>query len=621
MSATAAARLSIGMSYRIAKPGQGIRLETSAIGMNNNLGLDDVAVRKRLRRLTSRTLYALPPRWQMYVKAIKRFTLRQHDWARSTQELRLLEHDYLTETVAQNNHLPNRKRIAIYSLHHFSPVEYGLSMALHLRGHDVQGILCDGLLPLCEMNLGPNIRPPCEACIMNLSRYEDAFGFHYDRLKNFLSDKDQERAEQLVAETADDALSKLEVNGVPVGRFARREIQRYYRGFIFDPPRDPAFRKWLVSAVLLTWLSERWLDAVKPDIVGVCSGRTLPTACLFEVARQRGIHVVTWDGVATRPDGLMFSHNHAATEVPLDDAWKETANEPLSAQQIDELDAFLSEWARSRNTPFPYNLNPLEDQTLIRSELGLRSGVPLIAAFTNTSWDIAVIDRDVGFESMFDWIFSLVEYAINHPEIDLVVRAHPAEKNVPIDLRSRTPVGPEIRKRFQPLPSNVKIIEGDNPISSYSLAKMAQVNMVYASRFGLEIALRGMRPWIAGDVTYRGKGFSLDLTSKKHMFSLLDTYTFDNQLSEAEIKSAQRFAYLWFFRYEVRLPLLHPPNKRFMLSTFRDLGPGGNPIIDNLCDAFVSGRPFIDMGAPNPTPELTPRVPYDPRSTIAEWTA
>lgn len=554
--------------------------------------------RPKFRFLFRRLLYHLPANWQLWTKSVKRSVLGQYDWANPIKQTRLREDDYIRETIDQNRSLPNRKLIAIYSLHHFSPTEYGLAMALHLRGHDVQGILCNGLLPLCEMNLGPNIRPPCEACIMDLSRYEDAFGFNYQRLQDFLTEEDREHAEQLVAETPDDALAALRVNGVPLGRFARREIQRYYRGFIFDPPRDPAFRKWLVSAVLLTWLSERWLDAVKPDIVGVCSGRTLPTACIFEVASRRGIHVVTWDGVATRPDGLMFSHNQPATEIPLDDPWKEAANEPLSGQQIDELDAFLDEWARSRNTPFPYNLNPLEDQTLIRSELGLRTGVPLVAAFTNTSWDIAVIDRDVGFESMFDWIFSLVEYAISRPEIDLVVRAHPAEMKVPVDLRSRTPVGTEIRKRYQPLPSNIKIVEGDNPISSYALAEMAQASMVYASRLGLEIALRGQRPWIAGEVTYRGKGFTLDLVSREHMFSLLDSNAYDQRLSEAEINLAQRFAYLWFFRYEVRLPLLHPPDKRFALDSFRELGPGGDPAIDNICEAFVTGRRFLDLNSP-----------------------
>jgi hypothetical protein len=120
--------------------------------------------------------------------------------------------------------------------------------------------------------------------------------------------------------------------------------------------------------------------------------------------------------------------------------------------------------------------------------------------------------------------------------------------------------------------------------------------MIYASRLGLELAVRGKRPWIAGAVTYRGKGFTLDLASKDHMIHLLDADAFRNTLSEAEIELARRFAYLWFFRYVVRLPLVRPPNKRFSLSTFRELGPGGHPAIRNLCEAFVTGRPFIDMG-------------------------
>ncbi len=571
-----------------------------SLGRHPSLRIESVKSRPKLQLLVRTAFHRLPSLWQLWIRSVKRSVLRQYDWAQPIKQTRLREEDYIRESFERQRSLPGRRRVAIYSLHHFSGVEYGLAMSLRLRGHDVQGILCDGLLPLCEFNLGPSIRPPCEACIMHFSRYEDAFGFHYGRLKDFLSEEDRARAEKLVSDVPPDARLALEVNGVPVGRFARREIQRYYRGFIFDPPRDPAFREWLVSAVLLTWLSERWLDSVKPEIVGVCSGRTLPTACVFEVARQRGIHTVTWDGVATRPDGLMFSHDRPATEIPLDGAWKKAAGEPLQPGQLEELNAFLGDWSRSRNTPFPYNPHPLEDEEQIRSELGLRPGTPLVAAFSNTSWDIAVIDRDVGFGSMFDWLFALSEYAVKHREIDLVVRAHPAEKKVPAELQSRTPVGAEIRKRFQPLPANIKIVEADNPISSYTLARMARVNIVYASRFGLELAMRGIRPWIAGAVTYRNKGFTLDLASREHMFELLESNAHEPRLSGAQIEQAQRFAHLWFFRYEVRLPLFFPPDKRFALRSFRALGPGGDPAIESICKAFVTGKPFLDLNAASP---------------------
>lgn len=552
------------------------------------------AFRPLLRGLVDR----LPATWQLRVRAAKRVVLRQYDWARPIARLRRRDDAYIDATRRQSQSLPGRQRVAIYSLHHFSPVEYSLAMALQLRGHEVQGILCDGLLPLCELSLGPNVRPPCDACVMNLSRYESAFGFHYERLSRFLTEDDRARATALVAAVPPAARLSMTVNGVAVGRLAHRELQRYYRGFVFEPSADPAFQKWLVSAVLLTWLSERWLDSIRPDIVGTCSGRTLPTACVFEVARRKGIRTVTWDGVATRPDALMFSHDRPATEVPLDEAWLQVAGEPLSPQQDRELDAFLADWSRSRNTPFPYNPHPVDNEAVIRAELGLRDDAPLVAAFSNTSWDISVIDRDAGFDSMFDWLFALVGYAARHPEIDLVVRAHPAEKTVPPELQSRTPVGAEIRKRCHPLPRNVKIVEGDNPISSYRLAGMAQVNIVYASRLGLELAVAGMRAWIAGVVTYRGKGFTLDLESREHMFDMLDLHMGENRLSGEDIERARRFAYLWFFRYEVRLPLLHPADKRFALDGFRQLGPGGDPVLENVCHAVVTGVPFLDLNAP-----------------------
>jgi hypothetical protein len=66
-------------------------------------------------------------------------------------------------------------------------------------------------------------------------------------------------------------------------------------------------------------------------------------------------------------------------------------------------------------------------------------------------------------------------------------------------------------------------------------------------------------------------------------------------LSDGEIARARRFAYLWFFRYETRLPLLRPADRKFRLRTFRELGVGGDPVLGRVCDALVTGRPFLDL--------------------------
>ncbi len=524
--------------------------------------------------------------------------LGRDDWAGLIRRLRVREQDYLDRITEENRNRSDRKHFVFFSFQQVPPwleVEYSLAAALRLRGHRVDGILCDGLLPLCEMNLGRRERPPCGVCAGWLSRYEESFGFNFSRLTHLVSDEDLGRAEREVAATPDAGLASLAVDGVDVGRLARRELQRYSRGFVFEPANDPAYRRWLVSAVLLVRLAGRLLDRDRPDIVVTSSGRTLPSACLCVVAARRGIHVVTWDTEPTHSDGLVFSHNDAAVLIPLDDVWSNMSHCPLTSDQKRTLHEFLRRWARSGITPYPYNPAPIEDHDFIRRETGLRAGIPLIVAFANSAWDMAAVDRDVGFESMFEWLFALVDYAKAHPEIDLVVRAHPSETNVSPDLRSRTPVGAEILLRYRELPSNIKLIEGTSPISSYAMADMANVVSVYASRIGLEVAVGGKRPWLAGETTYRGKGFTRDLASKEDMTSLLEAATFENTLPGDAIAIAERFAYLWFFRYVTRAPLLRPSKRPFALRTFRQLAEDGDPVVDRVCHALVTGAPFIDL--------------------------
>ena len=79
------------------------------------------------------------------------------------------------------------------------------------------------------------------------------------------------------------------------------------------------------------------------------------------------------------------------------------------------------------------------------------------------------------------------------------------------------------------------------------------------------------------------------------MFELLEAGKFDDALSRDEIECAERFAYLWFFRYVTRVPFLRSPDGAFRLETFRELAPGGYPVVEGICEAIVRGTPFIDL--------------------------
>lgn len=552
-----------------------------------------------LRAALRHTVRGLPVPAQLWLKRVT-VGVRGHDWAGAVRDLRAREQAWLDACVGSVAGAPGRKRILVLALQTSPPwseIECGLAMALRLRGHDVRGVLCDGLLPICEMNLGVEERPSCEVCVGWRSRYPAAFGFSWPHVSAYLSPADRQAAETFVHGLSPTALPTAEFDGVPIGVFARRELQRYRRGMVFDVETDPAFRRWLVTAVMFVRLFEKLMAVESPDLVLASSGRTLQSACAMAVAASRAVRVVTWDTEATRPDGVVFSHGRPAVEIPLDEAWAVAAHTPLTVHQRARLDRFLDHWAASRTTPFPYNLTPVTDRGTIAAQLGLRPGVPLVAAFANSAWDMAVVGRDVGFSSVFDWLMALVAYARARPAIDVVIRAHPAETNVPEALRSRTPVPAVLRARCAPLPDNVKLVAGDDPVSSYVLAEMSDVAMVYSSRFGLELALRGKRPWVAGDVTYRGKGFTRDILSASDMQRLLNEDSFGETLSRSAVDLAARFAYLWFFRYVTPLPLLRPTGGHFHVETLRVLARGGDPALDRICDAVEAGLPFIDLAS------------------------
>jgi hypothetical protein len=540
-----------------------------------------------------RAVRLLPDRAQLLLRR-GRATLTGRDWAASVRRLRSAEDPYRDLSSVAGS---ERQRVLVATPQQSPPwleVSYGLATALKLRGHQVSGLLCDGWLPLCEMNLGCVERSSCEVCFGWLERYAEAFGFEFSRTSEFIGPSDRSALERVVAATSPTDLADLAFEGVPVGKLAARELQRYHRGFVFDAVSDPAYRSWMVSGALLVRLANRLFDRERPDILVASSGRTLLSACLCTVAKQRGIRVVTWDTEPAHPDGLVFAHDGSASERPLDDAWRVASTEPLTPAQKKELHDYVWRWTKggigSQSGPLA-----TDDGHALRSPLQLRPGAPLVAAFTNLAWDMKAVDRDVGFSSMFDWVFGLVEYASTHPQVDLVVRAHPAEVNVSPDLRSRTPVAAEIRRRYPMLPDNVRLVEGGDPSNSYALARAATIVAVYSSRIGLEVALAGKRPWLAGDINYRGKGFTRDVESPRHLIELLDRGSGVEALSSGEIEMAERFAYLWWFRYVTRLPVLRRSDGRFALKSFRDLAPGGDPVIERICDALLNGTPFVDL--------------------------
>jgi FkbM family methyltransferase len=293
--------------------------------------------------------------------------------------------------------------------------------------------------------------------------------------------------------------------------------------------------------------------------------------------------------------------NDIAHERRIDPVWEGESKKPLLALSRQKILDYFTLWEKGHNTPYPYYDETVEkDVDEIKRTLNLRPNTPVVSLFSNTVIDSAVMGIDSAFESIFDWLFKVIEYARKRPDIDFVVRAHPAEIKEPAQLdwfEHNSPVCDEIRARCAPLPSNVKLVEPTSPFSSYTIGALSDVVMVYTSTLGIEFALRGKRPWVAANPYYAGKGFTLDLESHEHMVKLLDENHFDNALEAEEVELAERFAHIVTFRRPFALPYYDGETGRFTPPSMDVFAAGGNPVIDNLCSYILNGRPFLDIGS------------------------
>jgi hypothetical protein len=215
---------------------------------------------------------------------------------------------------------------------------------------------------------------------------------------------------------------------------------------------------------------------------------------------------------------------------------------------------------------------------------------PIIAAFTNLAWDTAVLGKDLGFESMVDWIAEASLAMTERPEAVLAIRVHPAE----VRWGTAQPIEPELLARTGGLPPNVRLVRADQAISSYTLMTMAERVLTYTSTVGLESALRGRRVAVAGETHYRGRGFTDDVRDAEHLRALIADGG-QGPLPGDQVELARRYAFAFFFR--LMIPFTPVENRGGDILRLphgaAELARGSDPHLDFTCDRILDGGELL----------------------------
>jgi hypothetical protein len=501
-------------------------------------------------------------------------------------------------------------------------VESLLVAALTLRGAETHVLLCDEALPACFdcdhvwypdpqrfLDGGP-ARDLCGSCFAPAAAMFRTLGIRVHRYRELLLPQDYDQARRAAALPAAN-LEGYRWEGLAVGEHALAGSLRFLARATLDgdPHGEAVARRYLEAAILTACATRRLLRQLRFDCAVVNHGIYVPQGITGEVARAEGVRVVAWNA-SYRQQCFIFSHG---------DTYHHTLrNEPVSTWEdidwTDELDARLSDYLRSRwygtQDWIWVHDRPQVDRARIVREVGADFSRPSIGLLTNVMWDAQVHYPANAFPSMLEWVRQTIAYFARRPDLQLVIRIHPAEASA--GLPSRQPLVDEIAVVFPTLPRNVFVIPAQSRLSTYAVMELCNAAIIYGTKTGVELAAAGTPVIVAGEAWVRGKGITADASSAEEYFRILDELPFAGRLDEATVRRARKYAYHFFFRRMIPLEHTEPrpgwPPYRLRLDHLEDLRPGLSPGLDVICAGILEGRPFIFPAERLPTPRPLARA-------------
>ncbi|ANP48077.1 capsule biosynthesis protein [Candidatus Viadribacter manganicus] len=483
-----------------------------------------------------------------------------------------------------------------------------LGAALTLRGARVHYMLCDGVLQGCLMANYAESTPPkliverglfgalCKACFNRGTNLYRPLGLPVQRLSDFLEPADYAAVEAEVAAMSSDELGAWAPGGAAIGEHAQAGALRYFAcGDLQNEPLGGAvLRRYLEGAALAARAYQRLIAREKPDVAVLHHGIYSPQGVVADILRRAGSRIATWV-VAYRKHCFIFSHDdtyhHTLISEPTP-TWETLA---LTDAQKAEVQEYLASRAGGARDWIYFHREPDTGFTEFAQSHGIDLQKPLVTALTNVMWDAQLHYPMNVFAGMKEWLVETVRWFAGRPDIQLLIRVHPAEARGAIVSRQR--VIDELTAEFPQLPANVFLAGPEEDVSTYAACAASDAAIIYGTKMGVELATLGMHCIVAGEAWIRGKGLTHDAQSKPHYFELLAKLPYGESMPRPDRERALRYAYHFFFRRMMPLPFLEPNGRGSMfdiaIASLADLAPGKHPGLDAICHGIMTGAPFV----------------------------
>ena len=422
-----------------------------------------------------------------------------------------------------------------------SAVDVVLALTLKNRGHEVEAIVCDKALPLCDSKKAANESEwprICEKCWSYGNRLMSSYNIPVTRVSEIIASDSSDHRQDWPDEIESSLLKHF-----GVGVLDENDHRLAERRAMFQ-------KSAAMSETIGAYLVKQARDRV---IMSHGIYTTWGPARL--VLNSNNVPVVTYSKTK-KANAEKFNWSTGGDWWDVSDEWEKVKQKPLTSSQQKLIDDYLESRRSHSKDTLVYNFGAESDRNETFENLGLNKDLRTFTLFTNVLWDAASAQREIAFSNPIDWVIQTIRWFLDKPHLQLIVKVHPAE----VVIGTNQPFAQVVREHFPSLPKHIRIIEPHEKVNSWSIIGITDLGIVHTSTVGMELPLEGVPCMVVSKTHFRGKGFTIDIDSKEEYFELLSDWNAEGTDEEKNRIFAERYAYLLFERYQLPFHVFIEPS-------------------------------------------------------------
>jgi hypothetical protein len=369
-------------------------------------------------------------------------------------------------------------------------------------------------------------------------------------IDDYITVDKQKEIESRVSISSVDDLRSFSVFGIDLKDELYLSLCKYlFVGNISEKEIDKA-QDFAKASAVLVYIFKKVFSDEKPDAVVMNCGHIFWYGIAYNILKSLGIKIITYDETTISVLNLtwIFDSRNPCVDFKWESEWESYRQEEFKDSDKSKIKYIIDE----RKKHYLYNKR---NKTIsLNSKYDLSRYRLVFSLFTNVLWDATVVGKHpVYHEGLIAWVKHTIEIIEKFDDVALIIRIHPAEKDI-FGLGSREKVMDELLKWRPQFKENIIIIDSSLNINTYDVVDASDSVLAYASNIGLEAVLMDKIVFVVGPAHFRNKSFTIDPRTPSEFEDLLIKFIENKFEFKSQKEIALKYAFHAFVKTQMILP-------------------------------------------------------------------